>query len=495
MEQGIKVYNNKKIDKFNLILSWGFLILISLQSLVNYGVNYASRVLGFGVVIATISTLVYFSKFYEDIRNFIIGSTGTYLAILLSYMNQGDPKMFVAYCLSLTMVALYFKKKVVVIYGIVFNIIMVSLYIISPHSVVSSGALNDFISYMFLFDLSLIVMYILCKWGSGYIQASEESENEAKLLVQQLQDTMNIIRDNTVALNSNISDSSSNLEMIRDTSNTITLAVEEIASGVSEEANSIQNINNLVYEVANVVKDTQKLSLEMGTVTNETSELTLDSLTKFNETNEQMNTINNTITSATNNVHELDISVNNINTILTSIVEISEQTNLLALNAAIEAARAGDAGRGFAIVAEEVRKLAELSKENVEDATKIISEINNRTNVVLSEVNKGNEATIIGSKLMDNMIDSFNSMVFSFDNVRSLISLEDKNVETLFTSFTDIQSQMENIASISEEHAASLEEIQATIDEQNNRIINSNIAIQDMEESSKELEKIIIHID
>lgn len=492
MRELSETYNINRIDRFNLILSWGIVVVVILQSFLNYGMDYGRTIAMVVLTCIVFGTIIYFLRINSNIKSFIIGSLATLVCIAMAYFTKGEPKIFLGHYISLMMIGLYFKTSFVLTYGVAFNIIMSIYFFISPTSVINSGIINEFISFMFLFNLSVLVVYIMCKWGNEYIQSAIKNENEASLLVKRLEDTMNIIQNSTMHLNNNILVSSKDLQIIRDTSSTITMAVEEIAIGVGEEANSIQDISNLVLEVGDIVKDTQEISTKVGQVTEETNNLTLGSLEIFNKANEQMEIINVTVTSAANNVHELESSVNNINSILSSIIQISEQTNLLALNAAIEAARAGESGRGFAVVAEEVRQLAELSKQNVGDATNIIGEINNRTNTVLSEINSGNDAAGIGKELMGSMIQSFNSMASSFENVRHMVQLEDKNVEDLFNRFSIIQSQIENIASISEEHAASLEEIQATIDEQNTRIINSDIAIKDMASSSKELEEMIL---
>lgn len=492
MKELPKTLDIKRIDKFNLILSWGIVVAVIIQSFLNYGMDYGRTIATVVLIFISIGTITYFLKINSNIKSFLIGSLATLVCMAMSHLTQGEAKIFLGHYISLMMIGLYFKRSLVLTYGISFNVIMSIYFFISPTSVVKSGLINEFISFVFLFDLSLLVVYVMCKWGNEYIQSALKSESEATVLLKRLEDTINIIQNSTGALNNNISNSSNDLQIIGDTSNSITLAIDEIASGITEEASSIQNINHLIFEVGNIVKKTQEISIEVSKVTNETNQLTLDSLEKFNKTNEQMEIINTTVTSAATHINELGGSINNINLILSNIIDISEQTNLLALNAAIEASRAGESGKGFAVVAEEIRKLAELSRKNVGDATNIISQINDKTNIVLSETNKGNEAVHVGKDLMLNVIQSFNNMVSSFDNVRQMVKSEDENVENLFIRFQEIQSQIETLASISEEHAASLEEIQATIDEQNNRIINSNMAIKDMEESSKELEKMTV---
>jgi methyl-accepting chemotaxis protein len=388
------------------------------------------------------------------------------------------------------MIGLYFKKGLILVYAVVFDISISIYFIIKPQYIIAGGDVKELISRLFIFNVSVFVLYFMSKWGNDYVQAAIEKEEETKALVEKLENTMKTIQSSTRSLNKNIINSSRQLEITTEISNSITTAVQEITAGITEETSSIQQISSYISDVGQAADEIKSVSNETAGLTESTNQTAALSSEKVNELYNEMVSINNSVSSTANTIRELDVSIKSINTILISITEISDQTNLLALNASIEASRAGEAGRGFSVVAEEVRKLAELSKENVAHINKIIQDISSKSSMVYTEIELGRKAAASGTNLMEDVQKSFNIISRSFNSVNSMIKKENEKIEYIAARFKDIENQSGNIAGISEQHAAFLQEIQTTTEEQNSRIINISNSIKEMELFSRRLEEV-----
>lgn len=165
-------------------------------------------------------------------------------------------------------------------------------------------------------------------------------------------------------------------------------------------------------------------------------------------------------------VGQLEKHAKQVEDIISLVGDISRQTNLLALNASIEAARAGEHGEGFAVVAEEVRKLADESAQAVKSITKLIQNIQNGISEVVNQIHHqveiGKQEVLKGDKTQKVLKDMKESVYEVSSSVETIVSFSQQQVQNIGQT----SSQSQEVAAIAEETSVGAEEVNAVIKEQ-----------------------------
>lgn len=215
-------------------------------------------------------------------------------------------------------------------------------------------------------------------------------------------------------------------------------SVEEVTSGIEEVAASAQDVSTLSMELAEQVNEAEKV-VNKGKEEIKTQQ---DMILIVNEQNNKAVQLVTNVSDKADNVQE----------IVNTISSIAEQTNLLALNAAIEAARAGEAGKGFAVVADEIRKLAEESQTASGNIEKILKTIN------ISSV-KANEAVQKTTGLFRDFKDISGNLVSEFNQISENMGNITQRVESLTGAAQEQSASSEEMSSSMDVSAKSIAEI------------------------------------
>jgi methyl-accepting chemotaxis protein len=195
--------------------------------------------------------------------------------------------------------------------------------------------------------------------------------------------------------------------------------------------NPITDENGHIFKIVKFASDTtqlvnqldaQKKSAELAfSISNNNKKTAKTSVNTINETNTEMNNILKSVTATEVHLKSLETQSGKIKLILNAIHKIATQTNLLALNAAIEAARAGDAGKGFSVVAKEVKELSGSTSELVKNISEIIEQINKETEYAVKQMESVSNNTEKGVNLMIEVEQLVNEISLGSDQILTAI--------------------------------------------------------------------------
>ncbi|MCB5235927.1 methyl-accepting chemotaxis protein [Niallia circulans] len=323
------------------------------------------------------------------------------------------------------------------------------------------------------------------KGGQG--DFSERSSYIGKDEVGSLSDSYNTMADGMKGL----------IEMLSETSHHLASSSEQLSSSSEESSKASEHISETIQELA-VGSETQMRLMESssegirsvnettGSITErakkvaetaeQTSDVSAEGAKRISEVTTQMKSINNNVVSLAQSISTLESRINEIGDITKVITDISSQTNLLALNAAIEAARAGEQGKGFAVVADEVRKLAEQTAGSAEQITNLISQIQTDSkNTSLSMTTAANDVDA-GINIVQDAGEAFkkiegsvNELVILVEEVSGSLNQLKEHTNTINGSILEVNSMAseaaastENVSAATEEQVASMQEIAAS---------------------------------
>ncbi|PRS81233.1 chemotaxis protein [Bacillus sp. YBWC18] len=270
----------------------------------------------------------------------------------------------------------------------------------------------------------------------------------------------------------------------------ITMSIEQFSNGNEAQNEKVESSTNQLVAMNEGLQDMSHTSSEVAAVSLQSTEAAGQGGRIVESTASQMKHIDTSVQEAEQVMKQLEYKSKDITSILNVINGIADQTNLLALNAAIEAARAGESGRGFSVVAEEVRKLAVQSADSAKEIEKLIQEIvleiaksQDMFKTVNREVHAGLGMTEEAKESFQNIYEAAEGMS------KKLTQLNDTAID--LSSGSKLVSQaMQEMRQVSRESAANIQDIAASAEEQlasMEEISSSSVTLANMAEELKEL--------
>lgn len=231
-----------------------------------------------------------------------------------------------------------------------------------------------------------------------------------------------------------------------------------LSESAQEQSSSAAAIAAAVEQLTVSIGIMSDNSNEAGSLASRSEKMAKDGLQAVSTTTDAIQKVADGMAHATVTMEELAQKVSSITSIVQAIREIADQTNLLALNAAIEAARAGEQGRGFAVVADEVRKLAELTRKSTQEISTIVEGVRQTTDVAVDSLSRVKALALDGATKTESVHKAVTLMDQSSLEVGKAIESIVEALREQTVASTDIAQRIELIAQgIEQTHAASAE--------------------------------------
>lgn len=292
-----------------------------------------------------------------------------------------------------------------------------------------------------------------------------EMVGNTNAVIEKLQEIVGNIKASAKTVESSSIELSDTATQISHTAEDVSNAVQEIASGATQQADEIQTASENVGYIGDAVVDVQGSTKDLEGLTGKMQDASEASSSSLSNLKESSNEMTGKIEEISATISATQDAVSNINDKVEGIASIATQTNLLSLNASIEAARAGEAGKGFSVVAEEIGKLADDSKNMADEIRKEMDVLleQSKAAVAAAEAIKDsnlNQQTALGETLssVDGMLEDIATTVGGVQKIST-------GAETCENSKNAVVDTMSALSAISEENAASAEETGAAMEE------------------------------
>ncbi|KAA0549467.1 chemotaxis protein [Bacillus sp. BGMRC 2118] len=412
---------------------------------------------GFGVLL--VALLHYTKKATRFIPYLAVSLVAIVLYTIMA--TSVSPSAFVIVFFVIAVSALYMNAGIL-LYGT-----SLGLTILIVYSALFSSQLpletKNYGTIFLIYALVSILLFFQLRLSSLLSQNIIWAQENAAQMVSENMKRKNILQENTAIL-------SNNVKNVREESEQSQLASINMSSNLDEMASAMNAKNETVQDIQSTLKNTNQMIHQLVVAVDHlkkhsegTSKISEEGEERVTTLLEKMTSFHERMLGTVTKINELTVKVNETASFSKSIQDIATQTNLLALNASIEAARAGDAGKGFSVVAEEVRKLAELAGSSASHISKNLEEVFIQTKQTKMEIEDTSYQLNDHVKAVESTSTAFRHIRNSVVELKDHIEQYNTLTETIHHSSHTIGEAVNDFASVLQEASATLQELSSGV--------------------------------
>lgn len=336
---------------------------------------------------------------------------------------------------------------------------------------------------------SHFVFLAIAKMNITRIQKDERRMLELQRIKERIEKTNEGVRRSVETTNQINIELKEDMSVTTDTSSNVLVTVKEMTEAIATQSHSVVDIGKSIYSINKEITFVHDSVKKTNDFLNESTETIAVARKQVRTLESVMEELKVMMDENAKNAQSLTEKSDAISSIISVIAEIAQQTNLLSLNAAIEASRAGEHGKGFGVVADEIKKLAQESSKSADEIANILEKIQTETNYTAKQTAKTKEKTILGQEATKEVLNAFEYILETNRKVVTESDVVNEKINQLKNDADVIVNEVNNVSSLSEETAASVQEVYSQVEvvkemiDKNQR--NQHILNQNMEELEK----------
>jgi methyl-accepting chemotaxis protein len=431
---------------------------------------------------------------YKEIANGVVQYIASVLliamAVLLAVTNP-NIDAFIMLFYALAIILIFHNFRSILFTGFLGLLCTIFIYAGYNQQVLGLKHFTDFIGLLVLYCLVAMLMALQARtterMNNAILKNNENlltSKKETDAILNQIKDTVQSLSNFSTHFKTNIIET-------EEITKHLTQTFQEVSSGISGQALSVNGITESIQRVDVEVIHSRNVSEEMKQLSDantKISQIGNQKLVDIRQMVDEVVKINDQVVASMN---QLNLEGQKVNQIVEQITEISDQTNMLALNASIEAARAGEAGKGFSVVADEVRKLSENTKVAAIQVSDILGGIVGITGKIFTQVQEGDVHLKQSHKIASQTEQVFNDIFKNMNQVNDKALQLNENLDSLKGSSRIIVDESASIAAVTQQSTASVEMVLEGIEQQSKRMEAISEHFKNLEEINNKLQELV----
>ena len=481
-------FNHQKVHLLNLRITFFQLLIIIIPLIIKNGIADSKLYILTAISVIIVVGIIYFMKIPSTVKAILFATlSGTAVFALFILDGYGLSKHYLFF-VTIIMAAVYFERKILITYGSILNVYIILLFILGPEKFLGEHhAFSNFVTIFFIYNGILYMLAKLNEWSGELVFESQKREQEASQLLQETKQLVAKIEQSAHTLEAETNDVTNTSNLLETVSDTILNSTQKIAKSIQSEADSISAMQNVMHDSKSELLQTVDLSQEAMEHSQKVNEQLSRNTQNLEQVTKQIDVLSDSMSMTVNTMADLQTSLQTVNDLLGGIKNIADQTNLLALNAAIEAARAGEHGKGFAVVADEVRKLAEESAVTASKITEVTSQLFTRSSKAQEQSLNGQTTAVEGQKLLQEIATVFHNVKQSSDISNANVEQSVLAIEKVSKQFSHLLTEIDMISAVSQQNRAATDEIVSSIYEENKLLESIGEATAKLQTLNQEL--------